>query len=615
MTSLLALLALASPAHAVDLSGLVEAWTLTLDGQAGNDGQDEALGVALTATGQIVAVGFLDGAAGHERDGYAVSFEPSGAVAWELLQDVGPVGVDRTSSDDRLYGVAVEPLTDALALCGRRGGEAPADPIGRYLVETFDAPVAPYPPGPGWTLAYVDGATSPVQECRGVAWTGGHVYAAGWSDRAADAGRWLSWKLDEASSAAVIPPLTFDATQFPAVPDQAYDVAVHPTSGGFAIVGARGFAGTPGSLLNDTDWYVRYHDAAGALIWQHTFQGPALLDDRALSVDIDVLTGDVVVGGWTNGGDDNGPGADLDWLVIRYDDAGDGLGGPAILWSQTWESATGASEGATAVAFDDFGDVLVGGFSIDPGTGVERWRVAKWSGYDGLPAQEWLGAVPAADSRIQDLDFRDGRIAVAGYVDQGAGRDFAATFLDGDLDFDGTADSVDACPSDANKAADEGICGCGVPDVDTDGDGLENCLDGCPTDGGKTEAGVCGCEEPDDDSDGDGTLDCQDDCPDDPDKTAWGTCGCGAPDTDTDGDGVLGCDDACANTPPGTEVDGNGCPIEEPTDTGDPGTEPTDGEADKGGCGCATPTPSGALGGLALVALAAARRRRIVNHL
>jgi hypothetical protein len=110
-------------------------------------------------------------------------------------------------------------------------------------------------------------------------------------------------------------------------------------------------------------------------------------------------------------------------------------------------------------------------------------------------------------------------------------------------------DSVDACPDDPLKAADEGLCGCDVPDVDTDKDGTVNCLEDCPADPNKTDPGVCGCEQPDTDGDGDGTEDCIDNCPSDPNKVDVGECGCGAPDSDSDNDGVLGCHDACSNTP------------------------------------------------------------------
>jgi uncharacterized protein (TIGR03382 family) len=255
-----------------------------------------------------------------------------------------------------------------------------------------------------------------------------------------------------------------------------------------------------------------------------------------------------------------------------------------------------ASEGATSVSLDDLGDVLVGGTSIDPATGMERWRVSKLAFYDGIELQEWLGPVHGGHSRVIDVDSRAGKVAIVGYVDDGAGRDFSTTVLEPDLDGDTYGDSVDVCPNDPLKWADSGICGCDVPDIDTDYDTVFNCDDVAETD-----------------SDGDLTPDCEDNCPDDPEKidndVVSGGCGCGSPNIDTDGDDVLNCHDACPNTPPGDPTDAFGCP--EVADTGDTDATPTDATdgGDKGGCGCQS-AGGGSLAALAGLTLLAARRRR-----
>jgi MYXO-CTERM domain-containing protein len=302
---------------------------------------------------------------------------------------------------------------------------------------------------------------------------------------------------------------------------------------------------------------------------------------------------------------------------MRFSGAGDPYGGPEVLWSRTYASAALASEGATALVLDENQDLLVGGWAIDLATGLERWRIAKLDTAYGDEVQEWLGAVRGGNSRLNGLAVRDGRVAMAGFVDDGKGEaaDYATTFLDFDLDEDGVADVVDACPSDPEKSLDSGVCGCGIPDNDTDLDGVLNCLEECDSDPTKTEPIQCpNCDDDESDPDGDGVANCIDDCDDDPDKTAPGVCGCGAPDSDSDGDGVLGCDDACSNTPPGTDVDEFGCPL--PVDTGTPGTTTaTDGADDKGGgCGCAGAprAPGGALAlALALGVLLVRRRAQL----
>lgn len=609
-------LAAEQPAAAVDLDALVEAWTQSVGGAGGNDGVDEALGVSLDAAADVVVVGYVDGAVGHGTDGYAVAYAPDASIAWELTLDAGEIGADRASSDDRYAAVAIEPLTDGVALCGSQGPDDASQAATRYLIEARLPSGVGGPPYVDWSIAYTAGASSANQSCRSASWGGGYVYATGTADHGPDLGAWVSWKFLDSNGQAVIPTQFYDYAQFAAVPDVGRGVAANIGTGDFAIAGARGFAGLDGSPLNDTDWHVKYLDPNGVELWSDTFRGAADLDDQALAVAIDPVTRDVFVAGYQNAGTDNGPNADYDWLVIRYDDLGDGLGNPLRVWTQTYESAPGASEGATSIALDSAGDLLVGGWAIDAGTGVERWRVAKMANYDGAQLQEWLGPARAGDSRVNAVAYRGPNVAIAGWIDDGAGPDFAVTFLDEDLDEDGVANAVDACPDDPEKAADTGICGCNVPDVDTDGDGTENCLETCPTDPNKTEPGVCGCEQPDDDTDGDGTFDCEDRCPTDPLKDdSVGECGCDVPDADTDGDGVLGCNDACNNTPPGSVVDAFGCPVGTESETGDTGEDaPVTDATDKGGCGCAADGQGPVSGGLA-VALAVAgliRRRRHV---
>jgi hypothetical protein len=610
----LAVVGMSPPAAAVDLDGLVEAWTRTEAGAGGNDGVDQALGVAFDADDNVIAVGYLDGAAGHGTDGYALAVTPGGATLWDLVLDAGEIGVDRTSSDDRYNAVSVEPINGSLALCGAVGPADLDDPTTRYWVEAL-TPSLGAPPVQDWVFAYVDGAASPNQACQGADFAIGRVLSTGWGDHGVDVGRWLTWELAEATGAAS-PPVTYEYSVFEAVPDRAWSVAQDASTGAYAVAGTRGFAGLAGSLQNDTDAHVRYYNQYDALVWSDTIAGDSDLDDQFLAVAIDPLTHDVFAVGHRNEGDDNAGLADLDWIVNCYDDAdpeGDGI--PLVLWSESWSSAPGASEGATAVALDEGGDVLVGGWTVDAGSGLRRWRVARHSGTYGTLIQEWLGPVRAGDSWVTSVAFDQGRLAVAGVIDEGAGLDFAVTLLDQDLDEDGVADSVDACPDDPDKAADTGICGCNTPDIDTDGDGVENCIESCPTNPDKTEPGVCGCEEPDDDTDADGAFDCDDRCPENPDKIDdVGVCGCDAPDDDTDGDGVVGCRDACNNTPPGAAVNEFGCPLDGGTDeTGDTGAPPSTDQDPKSGCGCATklgtPAPLGSLALLALAAMVATRRR------
>ncbi|HHO51856.1 MAG TPA: hypothetical protein ENK18_13495 [Deltaproteobacteria bacterium] len=609
----LVLLALPSSALAVDLDALVESWTTTVSGQDGSDGVDEATDVALTLTNDLIVTGFLDGAVDHMHDGYIVAWGADTTERWSVTVDAGAVGPNQLGSDDRVQAIDIEPVTEAITWCGATGatGFAP-DPLGWYWVESLEpSPLgSAYPPLLDWDLTYSDGQSSPLQSCHGVDRGSGYTYAAGWSQHGADEGRWLSWRFVDSSGLAD-PPYTFEYAGFPAVPDQAYDVSASSATGQFVVVGTQGFSGLPGSDLNDTDWYVRLYDAAGTLAWEHLYRGGEQLEDKALATVYDPSNQVVYVAGFENGGSDNAGGSDRGWLVIAYDQDGDGLGGPDILWTHRFGEGSGADEVATSLVLDESGDLLVGGSTVDPTSGHEIWRVSKLSFYDGVELQSWEGVDHGGDSRVQGIDYRNGKLALAGYAHDGTSRQFAAALLEDDRDADGIGDSVDACPDDPLKAADTGVCGCNVPDTDTDGDGFENCVEDCPTDPNKQEPGVCGCEEPDDDTDEDGTFDCEDDCPGDPGKIAWGICGCNTPDDDTDGDGIVDCQDSCSDTPAGAAVDAAGCPVGPATgDTGAPAT--TDGGkggGGGGGCGCSSAPPTGLI--MPLFMLLAGYRRRM----
>jgi hypothetical protein len=112
-----------------------------------------------------------------------------------------------------------------------------------------------------------------------------------------------------------------------------------------------------------------------------------------------------------------------------------------------------------------------------------------------------------------------------------------------DVDGDGTLDCVDACPDNPDFAADQGPCSCSS--ADADGDGTLDCVDACPFNPDfAANQGPCACSSAD--ADGDGTLDCVDGCPDDPNKIEAGICGCGVDDNaDSDGDTVPDCIDQC----------------------------------------------------------------------
>jgi hypothetical protein len=101
-----------------------------------------------------------------------------------------------------------------------------------------------------------------VQDCFGLDWGQfGFIATAGWGLHGDDyQGAWLGMRVTDVEAVSIDTVWTYNDQAYLAAPDQAYAVATNELSGDVVIVGQRGFSGLEGSLLNDTDWYVRAYD-------------------------------------------------------------------------------------------------------------------------------------------------------------------------------------------------------------------------------------------------------------------------------------------------------------------------------------------------------------------
>lgn len=574
--------ALGAPAHAVDLDAWLPLGPVTFHGLGEGDGA--AADVAIDATGHLVAVGTVPGAEGHGTNGYVVALEYDDlSYLWSIEIDAGLVGTDVDDSDDRLNAIA-RPADHEIAFCGRMASPPIVDhPRGGFWVNATvpDPDGIHYLPQPGWELLRRDGVSSDDQECLGLHRAGSTLLAAGYSQHEPEAGRWVTHRL-QAETGGGPAPVTWADGQ-PTFEERAHGVAGGALGGSVVVVGTR--ASSSGAL----DGHVRFYDHQDQLIWQSTHAGAAGLDDELFDVVYDEKGGTVTVVGVER---ENPKDPEQSWVVLHLDASGNGQGGPRELWRTYVGRGNGVDDVATSVVLDAQGDVVVGGSTTT--AGVEVWHLAKLSADTGEVLQTWSGPVHEGDSRIQGLDRRGEKLALAGYLHDGTSRVFTVGALEPDGDGDGVPDSPDECPHDPLKH-EPGVCGCGVSDtLDRDADGTVDCLDVCPDDPEKADSeGLCGCGVSDRNTDGDRVVDCLDGCPDDPDKTMEGLCGCGVPDHDTDYDDLPDCQDACPHSEIGALVDAYGCPVTEATPR----------------CGCALP-PRGPSGGLiGLLALALLRRR------
>lgn len=114
-----------------------------------------------------------------------------------------------------------------------------------------------------------------------------------------------------------------------------------------------------------------------------------------------------------------------------------------------------------------------------------------------------------------------------------------------DLDGDGVADELDACPDSPGPAHPLDLQHSGCPDPgDADGDGITDDVDACPAQRGlpSGDAATHGCAPSD--RDHDGVVDTIDACPDTPGVQTADPLRSGCP-ADSDGDGINDADDAC----------------------------------------------------------------------
>jgi hypothetical protein len=242
----------------------------------------------------------------------------------------------------------------------------------------------------------------------------GRVFAA-WAT--GHEGDWATWKYNASGIPQVGFPWYYNYSASYIYADLAYDLAVD-SLGNIIAVGVRGVSGCDGCTSNNIDWHVRKYDSSGTLLWEDTYSGAANLYDYAYRVAIDSQN-NVIVVGYTNKGTDNtAANLNYDWLVIKY--SADGIGGAGQrLWTYTYESDTGRSEPAQAVAIDKNDNVIVGG-QVKVNETTINGRLALLDGATGDLLGERIILNPSNVVPLR-LAYREGTLAVGGFIWDPAG--------------------------------------------------------------------------------------------------------------------------------------------------------------------------------------------------
>jgi uncharacterized delta-60 repeat protein len=223
---------------------------------------------------------------------------------------------------------------------------------------------------------------------------GGNAIAAGYIVNRSTGADFAVVKFDGASGAEIWRKI-IDGGAEPDVPDQATAVAVDGHGNVFAV-GFLSFPSRPGSFL-----VLKLDGASGAELWRATG-----LAGQALSLAIDGAGDAVVAGRVLN--------SNFDTAVIKFSGANG-----SVLWHQTVGTANFSTNEAQAVAVDSVGNVVAGGFlassttliKYNGATGAEIWRnfgiAATHIAADGA-GNIAVGGATAGDFAVSKLDGSTG---------------------------------------------------------------------------------------------------------------------------------------------------------------------------------------------------------------
>jgi hypothetical protein len=167
-----------------------------------------------------------------------------------------------------------------------------------------------------------------------------------------------------------------------------------------------------GTNFNADYYTAKYAAADGELLWEQRYNGPANIYDDTWAVAVDGSGNVVVTGSYNNG-------TNADFYTAKYA-AADG----ALLWERRYNGPANSHDGASAVAVDRSGNVVVTGSSYNGSD--SDYYTAKYAAADGalLWAKRYNGPANSRDwASVVALDS-SGNVVVTGYSSNGSNDDY-----------------------------------------------------------------------------------------------------------------------------------------------------------------------------------------------
>jgi hypothetical protein len=397
-------------------------WTDIKDGRRGIDGHDAYARTAIDLEGNVLAAGYIDSTSGNQDAAYLVKYSPDGTtVLWSKTIDA-PSASGKAEYNDRFNDVATDSENNVIVV-GTKSGNWTGYSLGSYHTAWWIQKYTPDGQTLLWEKLWQDTANSAWQTANGVYVDAqDNVYVAGNAFTAWGGAehQWVIFKYDKNGN-ILLGPIRTNFINAYYLPDVAYDI-VADTNGDIYAAGVKGVTGSDGSITNNMDWQVcKYNGQTGAILWQDTYSGSTSRADYARGLALDGR-GHLVVAGYTNKGTDNSTNANYDWLVIRYNAATG-----ARIWTQTYESTTGASEACYDIVADSNGDVYVCGSQLDAAKVAHR-RIAKLSNINGATLAQTIW--PSTYTQYYNgMDMSGNLLAAAGVAHNGTDNDAFISLL------------------------------------------------------------------------------------------------------------------------------------------------------------------------------------------
>jgi len=391
----------------------VQQWVALYNGSA--NGQDEAYGLAVDASGNVYVTGYSDGGAGTGTDYATVKYNASGIQQWVALYN-GPA-----NWEDIAYGLAVDGSGNVYVTGTSDGGETVQDQD--YATVEYNASGAEQ-----WVARYNAAAGS--DEAYAVAVDGsGNVYVTGTSDSGAGGNDIYDYATVGYDASGV--ELWVARYNGPAAGDDAaLDLAVDG-SGNVYVTGASTGVGTGGDYAT-----LKYDASSGAQGWVARYDGPGSGNDIAYALAMDG-SGNVYVTGPSYGGVTG-----TDYATVKYDASG------LERWVARYNDTDNYPDEAAGLTVDASGNVYVTGTSgyrpVGGGIGYQYATIkyAADADEDGVP--DYADNCPTVSNPGQEDADGDG---VGDVCDNCP---LVANPGQEDVDGDGVGDACDNCPLVAN---------------------------------------------------------------------------------------------------------------------------------------------------------------------